>query len=385
MIDRAETLRRWRLILGGDEADGLGVDLSMRDLRMDKALGALYDSDRKGGLGPSHPSVARWLADVREFFPASVVQVVQKDAIERLELKRLLMEPETLETLQPDVHLAATLVSLSTAVPAKARHIARQIVRQVVEDLVRRLSPPARQAIVGALRRGVRTHRPRPADIDWHRTIRANLQHYQPELRAIIPRHLRGHARAARQHKHIILCIDQSGSMADSVIYAGVLASILASLPAVKTSILAFDTSIADLSHLCSDPVELLFGVQLGGGTDIALALAHAEQLITNPTETILVVLSDLYEGGNRERMLGRFASIVRTGATVIALLALSDTGAPDFDHENAASLASMNIPAFACTPERFAELIAAAIERQDLALWAGKHGIKTARRGSHG
>lgn len=384
MIDHADTLRRWRLILGGDQADAIRVELSARDARMDKALSALYDSHRKGGLGPSHPSVARWLADIREFFPSSVVQVVQRDAIERLDLRRLLMEPESLETLEPDVHLAATLVSLSQSMPSKVRQMARQIVRRVAGDLVRRLAPPARQTIAGAMRRGSRTRRPRPADIDWHQTIRANLKHYQPRLDAIIPHHVLGRARTSRQHKHIILCIDQSGSMGESVIYAGVFSAILASLPAVTTSILAFDTSVADLSHLCADPVEVLFGVQLGGGTDIAHALAHAEKLVANPCETILVMISDLDEGGDRDRMMSRFASLVRAGVTVVALLALADSGAPAYDHDNAAELAALGIPAFACSPDRFAELIAAAIERRDLTLWAGQHGIAAARA-SHG
>lgn len=379
MIEPKEESRRWRLILGGGEADVLDVTLSGRDARMDATMEALYDSTRKGGLGPSHPTVARWLADVRELFPASVVRVIQRDAIERLDLKKLLMEPETLETLTPDVHLAATLIALSQTIPAKARQAAREIVARVVEDLTRRLAPPARQAVAGALRRAGRTRRPRPRDIDWHATLRANLHHYQPGLGAVIPRTFLGHARATRRHRHVILCLDQSGSMADSVIHAGVLASILASMPTVMTSVLAFDTNVVDLSHLCADPVELLFGVQLGGGTDIALALACAENLVACPSDTILVVLSDLFEGGPDEQMLARFAALNRAGVCIVALLALSDSGAPAYDQDNAAALAEMGIAAFACTPDLFAPLMAAAIERRDLARWAGEQGIATA------
>ncbi len=144
MTDR---LHRWRLVLGGDEADGTGVDLGDRDRAIDGALAALYESDRKAGLGSSAPSVARWLGDIRTYFPTSVVRVMQKDAMERLQLQRLLLEPEMLEAVQPDVHLVATLVSLAGVIPSRTKETARAVVRQVVDELMRKLTQPTRQAI----------------------------------------------------------------------------------------------------------------------------------------------------------------------------------------------------------------------------------------------
>src|SRR5579871_1382559 len=214
MINDDEAMGRWRLVLGGDEADGTGIQLSADSLQMDRALQALYDSNRRAGLGSSAPNVARWLGDIRDYFPSSVVQVMQRDALERLDMKRMLMEPEMLEAIQPDVHLVADLIALSGSIPAKTRDTARKVVGRVVDDLTQRLAEPLRQAVSGALNRSARNRRPRHNDIDWPRTIRANLKHYQPDYHTIIPDVRIGYGRRRQSMRHIVLCIDQSGSMA---------------------------------------------------------------------------------------------------------------------------------------------------------------------------
>jgi Mg-chelatase subunit ChlD len=258
------------------------------------------------------------------------------------------------------------------------------VVRRVVEELERRLAGPLRQAVVGSLNRAVRNRRPRHNEMDWHRTIRANLKHYQPEYRTIIPETRIGYGRRHRSaQRDILLCIDQSGSMATSVVFAGIFGAVLASLPAVRARLVVFDTSVVDLTEELRDPVELLFGTQLGGGTDINRALAYCQSLVRQPRETILVLISDLYEGGNREEMLKRAAALVNVGVQVIALLALNDDGAPSFDHGIAAALAGFGIPAFACTPDLFPDLMAAAINRQDIGQWAASREIVTARSGT--
>jgi len=378
-----ERMRRWRLVLGGAESSegGTGVPLAGDDARADAALGALYDSDapegraplRQAGLGASAPGVARWLGDIRTFFPVSAVRVMQRDAIERLGLTRLLLEPEMLEAVEPDVHLVGTLLSLSRVIPEQARESARAVVRTVTRDLERRLAQRARSAVNGALNRANRAGRPgRAADIDWDRTIRANLRNYLPLQRTVVPERLVGYARKQQAvARDIILCLDQSGSMASSVVYAGVFGAVLASIPSLRTSVVAFDTSVVDLTGLLSDPVEVLFGVQLGGGTDINRALGYVQGLVTRPASTILILVSDLFEGGNREEMLRRIADMTAAGTQVIVLLALSDDGAPGYDHDTAAALAQLGVPAFACTPESFPDLMAAAINRRDIAEWA--------------
>jgi Mg-chelatase subunit ChlD len=378
MNGESERLRRWRLILGGDQADGTAVALSAEDLRIDRALAALYDAERKGGLGPSAPSVPRWMGDIRQYFPASVVQVMQRDAIERLDMKRLLTEPEMLESMQPDVHLVATLMSLRGMLPAKTRDTARQVVRKVVDDLLQRLANPTRSAIAGALNRASRTRRPRHADVDWHRTIRANLKHYQPEYRTVVPETRIGYGRKRSSLRDVVLCIDQSGSMASSVVYSSVFGAAMASLPAVRTQMVAFDTNVIDLSDKLHDPVEVLFSVQLGGGTDINGAVAYCQSLVRRPSDTIFVLISDLFEGGVEQELVKRAASLLSSGVQLIVLLALSDEGAPAYDHDLAAKLAALGAASFACTPDRFPELMAAAINRQDIAQWAAKQGIVT-------
>ena len=385
-----ERLRRWRLVLGASQnSDGTGCGLSADELRLDAALAALYDgqgfgseghSKRSAGLGASSPNVTRWLGDIRQFFPKSVVQVMQKDAMERLDLKRLLLEPEMLETVEPDVHLVGTLLSLNSVIPEKTKATARLVVRRVVEDLEKRLASPLRQAITGSLNRSARNRRPRHSEIDWHRTIRANLKNYQPDRGTIIAEKLVGYGHKRSTLRDIDLCVDQSGSMASSVVYAGIFGAVLASIRAVSTRMVVFDTSVVDLTEDLQDPVDLLFGTQLGGGTDINRALAYCQQIITRPAQTILVLITDLYEGGNEQEMLRRAGEIAASGAQMVCLLALSDKGAPTFDQRNAATLAGMGIPSFACTPDLFPDLMAATIQKRDLALWAARNDIVTAR-----
>ncbi|MFG2618363.1 VWA domain-containing protein [Streptomyces sp. NPDC048507] len=373
----AERLRRWRMVLGGGEADGTGWVPGGRDAAMDGALAALYGgpgagrgdrAERSAGLGGSAPHAARWLGDIRTYFPTTVVQVMQRDAIERLGLSALLLEPEMLEAVEPDVHLVATLLSLHKAMPDTTRETARAVVRRVVGRLEERLAARTDAAVRGALDRSARTSRPRHADIDWNRTIRANLKNYLPEHRTVVPERLVGYGRAARSvRKEIVLCVDQSGSMAPSVVHACVFGAVLASMRAVATRLVVFDTAVVDLTEQLDDPVDALFAAQLGGGTDINRALAYCQSRITRPADTVVVLISDLHEGGIRDGMIRRVAAMKAAGVEFVALLALSDEGAPAYDHAHAAALAALGAPAFACTPDLFPEVMAAALEKRPL------------------
>jgi Mg-chelatase subunit ChlD len=261
-----------------------------------------------------------------------------------------------------------TLLALGRVMPEASRRSARTVVRKVVDDLQQRVTQRTRAAVSGALNRAVRIRRPRHRDIDWDRTIKLNLKHYQPSLHTVVPERLVGYGRRSNTvHREVLLCVDQSGSMASSVVYAGIFASVLASLRSLRTSLVVFDTAVVDLTEKLADPVEVLFGTQLGGGTDINRALAYCQGMITKPRDTIVVLITDLYEGGSAEQMLRRVAALVSGGVQVIVLLALNDDGAPDYDRENAAALAGLGVPAFACTPDAFPEVMAAAIERRDL------------------
>jgi Mg-chelatase subunit ChlD len=378
-----ERRRRWRLVLGAADPSAEGPSLAGDDAQLDAALAALYNGSdsgggkRSAGLGGSSPNVSRWLGDIRRFFPKSVVQVMQKDALERLNLKRLLLEPELLETVEADVHLVGTLLSLNSVIPEKTKSTARMVVRRVVEDLERRLANPLRQAITGSLNRAVRNRRPRHNEIDWPRTIRANLKHYQPDYQTIVPETRIGFGRKTAALRDIILCVDQSGSMARSIVYSGVMAAVMASLRSVHTSLVFFDTSVVDMTEQLDDPVDVLFGAQLGGGTDIHRAVTYCQGLVTRPADTIFVLISDLIEGGSKENLYQRVASITASGVRMITLLALDDSGAPGFDHEVAGVFTGLGAPAFACTPDLFPELMAAAIQRGDIGQWAASRDIK--------
>ena len=369
-----EYLKRWRLILGGNEADGTGITLTPEEQRIDQSLEAVYDSDRRGGLGSSAPKVSRWLGDIREFFPQTVVQVIQRDAIKRLNITSLLTEKEMLETVVPDVHLVATLMSLSRVIPEKNKEMARQVVLKVVDELLRKLSAPTQQAVTGALNRYARRRNPRYNEIDWKTTITKNLKNYQPEYKTIIPEVRIGYGRKRKAMKDIILCLDQSGSMGTSVIYSGIFGSVLASIPAVNTRMVVFDTAVVDLTDDLQDPVDLLFGVQLGGGTDIARALTYCQGVITRPQDTVLVLVTDLYEGGDPREMRKKFASLVNSGVQLIVLPALNDDGAPSYDKNHAEFLANIGVPTFACTPDKFPDLMAAALSKQDIGMWVSQN-----------
>ncbi|UGT64146.1 VWA domain-containing protein [Nocardia asteroides] len=377
MTDDAHA-RRWRLLLGAAAESELGSPGGQHEQAMDRALGALYDSGdpsgpRSGGLGASAPRVARWLGDIRTYFPTSVVEIMQRDAVERLDLTQLLLEPELLEAVEPDVHLVGTLLGLNGVIPETTRATARTVVAAVVKQIEERIAAKTVAAVSGALNRAARIARPRHRDIDWDRTIRANLAHYLPEHRTVVPQRLIGYGRRSQAvHREVVLAIDQSGSMAASVVYASVFGAVLASMRSLRTSLVVFDTEVVDLTEHLDDPVDVLFGTQLGGGTDINRAIAYSQSLITKPTDTLFVLISDLYEGGVREEMLRRVRSMTEAGIQVLVLLALSDEGAPSYDHDNAAALAALGVPAFACTPDHFPDLLADALDRRDISRWAG-------------
>lgn len=385
--DPAVKERRWRLALGTDEQEN-GV-LSESDQRLSRALSALYgggDASAKksrGSLSRSAPKVSQWLGDIREFFPASVVQLIQRDAFDRLGLKQMLMEPEFLSAMHADVHLVADLVSLRSVMPDKTLETARQVIRKVVDELMARLEQKTAEAIRGAVNKSKRTFRPRFSDIDWPRTIGANLRHYQHEYQTVVPEKLIGfmrHSRRVVDLDEVILCVDQSGSMATSVVYSSIFAAVMASIPAVKTQLVCFDTAIVDLTDDLQDPVQVLFGVQLGGGTDIDQAVAYCERKIERPGKTHLILITDLYEGGNAESLKGRIANLVRQDVNVITLLALSDDGRPAYHADLAADFAALGSPVFACTPDQFPDLMATALKREDILQWAANQDIKTIR-----
>jgi len=379
-----EQLGRWRLILGASSQDQLnqygGGDLALDadQQLMDEALAAIYDQTqeagdsggkRSAGSGGSSPRLAKWLGDIRTYFSEDVVAVIQQDAIDRKGMRELLLEPELLKNVQPNVQLVGTLLSLGGQIPERTKETARMVVRAVADKIKLTLEQRIRQAVQGALNRNEHSPIPHANSIDWKWTIGRNLKNYNAQLGRLIPERVYFYSRAQRTNNWtVIVDMDQSGSMADSVVYGAVTGSIFASLPALKTHVVAFDTEVVDLTETCGDdPVDMLFGVQLGGGTDINKSVAYCEQFITEPSETLFILLTDLFEGGNQAQLVRRLGEMVESGVRVLCLLALSDSGTPCFDEALARRLSALGIPCFACTPDRLPELVEGALRGQDL------------------
>ena len=381
MMDTAEgeRLRRWRLVLGEEAQASCGLaGLSPEDRQMDEALAALYEADSRhslrGGSGASSPRVARWLGDIRRFFPSSVVSC-----------KRRLRAPQPAQYAAPAGNARKRAARREPRVhahvaaghhPRKTKKTARLVVRKVVDALMKQLEEPMRTAVSGALNRAVRNWRPAmPRSTGTVRSGRtSNIGNRNTNHRSET---LIGYGRKSqRASSGIILCIDQSGSMASSVVYSSIFGAVMASMPAVKTHLVVFDTAVVDMTEQLDDPVDLLFGVQLGGGTDINRAVGYCQSLIRDPRNTILVLISDLYEGGVEKNLLQRANELVQSGVQVITLLALSNEGTPFYDKALAAKLAGLGIPSFACTPDLFPGMMAAAIRKEDVNLWAAKQGI---------
>ena len=378
-----ERSSRWRLILGSETQESFqgmgGGGLSQEELLMDAALGAIYGGPGEGfgggpgpsggaGKGPSSPAISKWLGDLRTLFDPEMVAVVQNDAIERKGLKQLLLEPELLEGLEPDLNMASTLLMLKDQIPKKSKEAARAYIRRIVDQLNELLEHDVRRAVTAALDRRAHSPLPSASALDFPYTIRRNLKNYNAELKTIVPERVWFFDRSSKVNRwHIILDIDQSGSMGQSILYSSVMACLLASMQAVKTSVVAFDTQIMDLTPLCADPVDLLFGFQMGGGTDIAKSIAYCQGLVEAPGKSLFFLISDLYEGGNRAALLRRVEELKESGARVVVLLAIADGGKPFYDPETARRIAAMGIPCFACAPERLPELLERCLKGQSL------------------
>ena len=393
-----EQLKRWRLILGQHAQESLskmagpgGCELSAEQIGMDEALAAIYDESagegaetgrrgqRSAGLGPSAPNLAKWLGDIRTYFKEDVVTVIQNDAVEKKGLTQLLFEPEMLKNVEPNPQLVGTLMALKGRIPERTKETARIVVRAVVEKIKRLLEQKIRQAVMGALNRKEHSPLPQASSIDWKWTIGRNLKNFQPSLGTIVPEKVYFYSRAQRSNNWtVIVCMDQSGSMAESVVYGSVTGSIFASLPALNTRVVAFDTEIVDLTEQCgNDPVDMIFGVQLGGGTDINKAVAYCEKFVTDPSQTIFFLISDLIEGGNQAQLIRRMKEMVESGVRVICLLALSDSGIPTFDENVAKRLSEAGVPCFGCTPNKLPELIEGVLKKQNLKALAARLATK--------
>ena len=370
MVDVADehSLRkkRWRLALGSlDEPEE--DSLTQQEVELDTLLEKIYPHRREGGLQQDRRFSAKWFKDIREHFPKPLVQVIQKDLIDRLGLRRMLKDPAVVEDIQPDINLVATILTLKDQLPPEALNSARRLVAKLADELTDKLRFNLINTVSGRRNYGQRTLNPRFKEIDWDKTIRENLKYYQPSLKTIIPVKLLGLPRSRRSAKTLIILVDQSASMIESYIFACVISSVLASIPSLKTHLIIFDTDVVDLTEDLDDPVALLFKAQLGGGTDIQRALAYAAKMDHHGNDTCLLLISDLFEGASPELLFGQVESLVARNIRMVNLLALDDSGVPAYDHEIAKHLSVLGVPSLACTPNQFPAMIAGFLNGDEL------------------
>ncbi|GAB3540398.1 VWA domain-containing protein [Noviherbaspirillum agri] len=372
--DKAEVLRRWRLILGRYAKQPLqSVQFSSEDWNLDQTLDYLYGREydarglRRGSGGSLDESQIRavdWLQRARKLFPHEVFERMQTQAIEKYQLTDLLRDPKVIASLEPNQALARTLLGLRGRLHADVRDAVREVIRRAVEDITRRLRSEFVNAITGRRNRFRRTHIKSAQNFDWRATIHANLKHYDLATRRLVIERPRFNARVKKNLPwDVLLCVDQSGSMVDSVMYSAVVAGILSSLPAVNVRLVVFDTNVVDLTHLASDPVEVLLTVQLGGGTNIGRAVQYCEQLVTTPQRTVFALISDFEEGATPGALLSSVKRLAESRVKLLGLAALDESAHPVYDRQMAQRLANQGMHVAALTPAHFAEWLAEVME----------------------
>ena len=379
---------RWRYVLGRFAEAKLPCSMTGQQQRMEQALDFLYGQEyqgrgirgqsgqssrgqsmpgqssekRPGSLDPSQLTVPTWITEIRELFPKETVEIIEKHALDRYGLTELINNPETLETLEPNMDLLKAVLTFRTQMQGQAvLQAARRIVRAVVEDIRNRLENDIRRSLRGKLNRFRHSPLKVAQNLDWRGTLRRNLKHYDRDREQLVIQTVKFFSRIERRLPwHVILCIDQSGSMADSVIHSAVMGGILAGLPSLQVSFVVFDTSVVDLTDHADDPVELLMSVQLGGGTNIGQAIAYCQTRVHNPLRTVLVLISDFAEGASPRELLARCHQLHESGVTLLGLASLDDSQANAFyDVGMAEQLAANGMEIAALTPRRLAEWLA--------------------------
>ena len=365
----AEAQRRWRLVLGRYASEALGA-LTGRDSEMDLTLDFLYSreyekrgirrSSGPGSLDRTQMTAIKWVGRARELFPESVFEVLQDHALNRYALTELLSDPKTLEELEPNQDLLRLLLAFHGRAQPEMKAKLRAVANRVIQDIVERLRTRVQQAFSGRRNRYMRSNISAAANFDWRATIRANLRNFDRERGKIIADRIRFNSRQKRRLPwRIILCVDQSGSMTDSIIHSAVMASIFSGLPGVTVKMVLFDTSIIDVSDKLADPLETLLSVQLGGGTDIGRAVSYCERLVEDGDRTAFILISDFCEGAPPRALFAAVARLAEARVKLIGLGALDDTGQAAYDSAISTRLADLGMHVGTMTPDRLAEWLA--------------------------
>lgn len=369
MSDWQTRALRWRLVLDDSTESELGgLQGEWRD--RDAALAYLYNREygagrnvrgQQGSLDPSRLTVPDWINAVHELFPRATIERIEKDALERYQIEEMVTNPDLLSRAQPSETLLKAVLRTKHLMNQQVLALARDLVRRVVEQLMERLARPVLQPFSGTVDRRRRSLLRVAKNFDARTTIRRNLSHYDPQSRQLYIRQPFFFSRVRRQSDRwqLIILVDESGSMLDNVIHAAVMAAIFFGIRSLRTHLVLFDTSVVDVTDHCTDPVETLMKVQLGGGTDIAHALEYAATLVEQPRRTIVVLISDLFEGGSPQRLYTAAKRLIGGGANLIGLAALDSEAQPCYNHDVAERLVELGAHVAAMTPGELADWIA--------------------------
>lgn len=382
-MNHEQRMARWRLVLGAGSEQMCG-GLCAADQARDCALGFLYDreygqgrnvrgragkcdghgadgGDRSAGLEDSQLTVPDWINQIHTLFPKKTIERLEKDALERYQLDEMVTNPDVLARAQPNQSLLKAVLRTKHLMNQQVLAMARSLVRRVVQELVEKLARDVRNPFLGSVDRRRRSFLKIAKNFDIETTIRRNLKHYDPRRRRVVIETPYFYSRIRRQTDRwqLIILVDESGSMMDSVIYSAVTASVFWGIKCLKTHLVLFDTNVVDVTDDCTDPVETLMKVQLGGGTDIANAMEYGASLVDNPRRSIVVLITDFFEGGSARRLLQITKGLVDSGATVLGLAALDDRAEPNYDRELASHLVRLGAHVGAMTPGELAEWVA--------------------------
>lgn len=367
-----EQLNKWRLILGKYSSEQLPFDddgTGIRYVELEDVLDFLYSREygeedgvrqQTGGSGGSSLTVSEWINKIRELFPKETVEIMEKQALDRYGMTELLTDKDVLARLEPNQELLKTILQLKGSMNQDVLAEARKIIRHVVDDLTKKLEQDIRQSIIGRVDRNRTSPVKSSRNFDIKKTIAKNLKNYDRENNRLVLERVYFNARVKKYNTwRVIIAVDESGSMMDSVIHSAVMAGIFAALPMLDTKLVIFDTNVVDLSGYVDDPVETLMSVQLGGGTDIGKAVSYCDTLIDNPDRTIVVLITDLYEGGNVGNLYAATRGIIEAGSKMIVLTALDMNANPNYNRNVAADMVRLGANVAAMTPNQLAEWVA--------------------------
>lgn len=363
------SLNRWRLILGS--FSNLEIDNEYSEI--DETLNFLYDREytQNGGYSldnfnnsnsskeKSALTVPKWISKVKKLFPKETVEIMQKQALEKYKLTEILTDENILKEIEPNIELLKNILTFKDMMSQNVKKLAYDIVKKTLEEIKNKMEVEIKKVFYGKKLPNSNTTNKIFKNLDIKKTIRYNLKNYDIKNKTIFTDKLFFNQNIKKYNPYnIIILIDESGSMLDSVIYSSIMASIFANLPYLSIKLIIFDISVVDLSEHIKEPIDILFKVQLGGGTNIAQALEYAKKITFAPDKTIVLLISDLFDSNDYKLMYKNANDIIESGSKLIVLTALDYNANSIHDKEAARYFSKIGAKVGALTPSKLSKWI---------------------------